>query len=866
MRLAEQRAMTDETSSAGNLPSRVGRYQITGALGFGAMGAVYKAFDPLIKRTLAIKTIRLDIPRQSPQYASFIERFNREARISGTLSHPNIVTLFDIGEEGGLPFLAMEYVDGCTIASVLEAGTRFKPEKVIGLVSQVAAALDYAHSRGVVHRDIKPSNLIVYEDDKVKVTDFGIAKLADSEITHAGVLLGTPSYMSPEQAMGEKLDGRSDIFSLGVCAFEMLSGQQPFPGANVTAILYKLVHVDPIEPPDLEVNGLVPQKWHDVFHEVLAKKPEDRYQTAGAFVQDLEYCLGAWFTGLGQETIRIPAEETAETATISVAADPEPKTSQTMPLVVPQAGLVLEAAPKAPDAAAAKPMPQAAVEAEAATMVFKTGALGAQAGPTASLPAPQPATENDAATVMLKTGALGSKAGPTASLPAPQPATENDAATVMLKTGALGSKAGPTASLPAPQPATENDAATVMLKTGALGSKAGAAAPVQDADDDAATVVLGPSPEDAIPAGVVTAPPLPGPAEAQGAARVTEATLQQVSLSTVAGSRDHPAEPMTRGSGLRWVLTGAALVLVVAASVAGLVRWQRSRVPAPAETLPPDTTPMAPPPPATTLASPVAAAGSLHVESSPPRARVLLNREPRGTTPLDLAALPFGSYEVRVEQNGFDPQTRTVVLSAEQPDARTSVSLARSVALTASAEILSDPAGAAVAIDGRPAGRTPLRAATMRPGSHRLELALDGYVSWSGALDVVAGQKGRVEVRLQRSPQPAATPAPEVVDLARVYRSDEVDTAPRKLSGSSPSYPSDRGAPRLKSGQKVSVMVQFVVTEVGEIQDLKVVESGGALLDEVVVAAVRTWKFQPATKRGTRVKAQTVFKQTFLGG
>ncbi len=154
----------------------------------------------------------------------------------------------------------------------------------------------------------------------------------------------------------------------------------------------------------------------------------------------------------------------------------------------------------------------------------------------------------------------------------------------------------------------------------------------------------------------------------------------------------------------------------------------------------------------------------------------------------------------------------------------------------------------------------------MRPGSHRLELELDGYVKWSGAIDVVAGQKGRVEVRLRRAPAPVATPTPSVVDLARVYRSDEVDAAPRKLSGASPSYPSDRGRHGSSPAREVSVMVQFVVTETGEIQDLKVVESGGALLDEVVVAAVRNWKFQPAMKRGTRVKAQTTFKQTFLGG
>jgi len=249
----------DENNLADGMPSTIGRYKVLEGIGFGAMGAVYRAFDPLIKRPLAIKTIRLDIPRQSPQYKSFIERFYHEARISGTLSHPNIVTLFDIGEDGGVPYLAMEFVEGETIALLLERGTRFKPEKVIGLVSQIAAALDYAHSKGVIHRDVKPANLMLYEGDRIKVADFGIAKLVDAEMTQSGTLLGTPSYMSPEQAMGEKLDGRSDIFSLGVCAFEMLSGEQPFPGNNVTSILYKLVHVEPIEPVNLETDGLIPQ-------------------------------------------------------------------------------------------------------------------------------------------------------------------------------------------------------------------------------------------------------------------------------------------------------------------------------------------------------------------------------------------------------------------------------------------------------------------------------------------------------------------------------------------------------------------------------------------------------------------------------
>src|SRR5689334_4791613 len=357
----------DETPHAGEgMPGVIGRYQVLTSIGYGAMGAVYKAFDPLIKRTLAIKTIRLDIPRGSPQYKSFIDRFYHEARISGTLSHPNIVTLFDIGEEGGLPYLAMEFVDGETISSMVERGTRFDPERVIGLVSQMAAAIDYAHSRGVIHRDIKPSNLILAEGDRVKVTDFGIAKLADAEMTQSGALLGTPSYMSPEQAMGDKLDGRSDIFSLGICAFEMLSGEQPFPGTNVTSILYKLVHLPPVEPAALEMSGLVPQKWHEVFGRVLAKKPDDRYQTASAFVQDLELCLGSWFgSAMGEDgappTVLMSGAAAAAAQAASAAGPVESTTASIPPKVVAAAAAASATPPPAPKTPEPEPEPTAAM-------------------------------------------------------------------------------------------------------------------------------------------------------------------------------------------------------------------------------------------------------------------------------------------------------------------------------------------------------------------------------------------------------------------------------------------------------------------------------------------------------------------------
>jgi serine/threonine-protein kinase len=756
------------------VPTSIGRYQITGNLGYGAMGAVYKAFDPLIKRQLAIKTVRLDIPRSSPQYRSFIDRFQHEAQISGTLSHPGIVTLFDLGDENGDPFFAMEFVDGRTIADVLAEGTRFKPEKVIGLVSQVAAALDYAHSRGVVHRDIKPANLILYDDDKVKVTDFGIAKLQDADITHSGALLGTPSYMSPEQAMGEKLDGRSDIFSLGVVAFEMLSGQQPFPGPNVTSILYKLVHTDPIEPPGLELLGLVPQKWREVFQKVLSKKPENRYQTASSFVQDLEYCLGSWFTGLGDEdTVAIaPIAEgrVDDTVTLLAIDDLKPGVApddiETVLIPrVPAPAAPLVAPPPMPVAAAASAAPVLAREAQEETIVLAPGGVDA----------------------------LASAANTTLA---------------MERSAALAEPFQP---------------ATVITST-----------------EDTAIIP---------------------PAAAQTQPDPFAAPRPPMSPSAATPARPRSARP---GVPLPLALGAVAALLALVALGAWALRPRAADVGAttPA-TVPPVTEPAKPVVPSETAA---AATGSLRVVSEPAGARVTINGEARGRTPLELGELAFGRYDVRVEQAGFGAEARKVELLAGSPAAELRVTLKpRAVPTTGSAEVVSTPSGAVVSVDGIAVGQTPIKELKLAAGKRRLEVALAGHESWTSLLDVVAGQSGRVDVKLKEKPAPPPTPEP--VDVTRVYPNEagQVDTPARKLSGASPSYPSSR-APRLKSGQRVSVLVRFVVTETGEVGDVTVVESVSKLVDDVVVAAVKGWKYEPATKGGVKVKVETNFRQTFMGG
>jgi serine/threonine-protein kinase len=831
----------DEPKFAEQMPQTIGRYKVQESIGFGAMGAVYKAFDPLIKRTLAIKTIRLDIPRQSPQYKSFIERFYHEARISGTLSHPNIVTLFDIGEEGGVPYLAMEFVEGETISSLIEKGVRFHPEKVISLVSQIASALDYAHSKGVIHRDIKPSNVILFDGDRVKVTDFGIAKLVDAEMTQGGTLLGTPSYMSPEQAMGEKLDGRSDIFSLGVCAFEMLSGEQPFPGNNVTSILYKLVHVDPIEPASLEMNGLVPQKWHEVFNKVLAKKPDDRYQTASEFVQDLEYCLGSWFgAAVGDETIAEPPAAAMD-ATVTVSRPPAPPKPAAPPKPVPPP--------------VAKPE-----EGTEATVLMKAGS------PPKPAPTAPPKAEEVEATVVMKAGkpAPSAAAPPAPAPPAPEPPP---AKTIMMDSSQLPSVAPPQRRTPAapveatvampslgPSEKTQMMEVTVKAERKPLPPPVSAEtvrAPVPPA---AETVRRAPRPVPPAPPAVppVAKPPVPPPQTVEAPSPVPEEA------------------PRRSGVPAGLIVGGAALVFLLAAVVAGIAVWrhmQTSTGPSPSAspTVAPSAGPTAGPGP---TPSPAPVLGTLHVETQPPGASVTLNGEARGVTPLDIADLPLGTYEVKLELKGYETKTQSTELSAAAAAGEVKLTMSRLSPALGVADILSTPFGATVTVDGNAMGATPITDLKLKLGSHRLEFAKEGYETYSETLKVEAGKHASIDAKLRAIPRPtpAPTPNPDVVDTSKVYANlaSEVDNLAKKLSGKSISYPEN--APRLKSGDSVSVTVSFVVTDGGDVADIKVLESGGKVLDEAVTAAVRTWKYQPATKKGVKVKAGITFKQTFRAG
>ncbi len=328
-----------------------GRYQLREELGRGAMGVVYKAHDPTIGRNVAVKTMRLAEAHTGLTHDELIARFGVETRAAGLLTHPNIVVVYDAGEDSGLFYITMEFVQGRSLQALIDEKQMFPLPRVLKIMEQAGSALDFAHQNNVVHRDIKPANIMMTGDDVVKITDFGTAKILQKGATQTGAILGTPSYMSPEQVKGKPVDGRSDIFSLGVILYELVTGEKPFPGQNVTTVIYKIVNEEPI--PACELDESIHPGLNYVITKALNKDPEQRYQTCRELVADLRNYKSLGEDGNESATVVMPgrsrpkaveeviarqraAKETPPPPVVRVQPEPEPPApSVTRPLPRP---------------------------------------------------------------------------------------------------------------------------------------------------------------------------------------------------------------------------------------------------------------------------------------------------------------------------------------------------------------------------------------------------------------------------------------------------------------------------------------------------------------------------------------------------
>jgi len=312
---------------------KAGRYELREELGRGAMGVVYRAHDPVIGRDVAVKTMHLSEAGTGMSREELVSRFQTEARAAGLLTHPNIVVVFDAGEEEGIFYITMELVEGRSLQTMLDGRQVFSLPRVMRLMEQVCSALDFAHQRNVVHRDIKPANLMLTSDDTVKITDFGTAKILQIGTAQTSHVMGTPSYMSPEQVKGKPVDGRSDVFSLGVILYELMTGEKPFPGQNITTVIYKIINEDPIPPRSLD--STIHPGLSAVITRALAKEPSARYQTCQELLDALKHYHDATSA---DTTARMPYGKVANGQGTRVAHQPVRPSSPapSAPVIAPE--------------------------------------------------------------------------------------------------------------------------------------------------------------------------------------------------------------------------------------------------------------------------------------------------------------------------------------------------------------------------------------------------------------------------------------------------------------------------------------------------------------------------------------------------
>ena len=370
--------------------STLGKYEIRHEIGRGAMGVVYEGYDPMIKRIVALKTIRAD-QLAGAEGPNVIARFRREAQAAGRLNHPNIVSIYEFGEDAGTWFIAMEKIEGRELKQCFETNERFTTADIVRIMSQVLDALDYSHRQGVIHRDIKPANIFLLPGGVVKVGDFGIAHIETSNLTQVGAVMGTPSYMSPEQIMGLPVDGRSDLFSAGVILYQFLTGERPFVG-SATTTMQKVLKEDPLPPSSLNVQA--PAGMDAVVRKALAKRPEDRFQTAREFADALRAAAPGVSAAAADPTLVSAADATV--------------------LAAPTAAAPLAHAAPAPSAAAVPAEKKSQTAAIAVAIGVAVVAIGAVAWYVAQRPSAAPA-------VTTQAQSAPAAPQPTPAMPTPAP-------------------------------------------------------------------------------------------------------------------------------------------------------------------------------------------------------------------------------------------------------------------------------------------------------------------------------------------------------------------------------------------------------------------------------------------------------------
>ena len=678
--------------------TKAGRYEITGELGRGAMGVVYRANDPVIGRTVAVKTLQLSEAGTGLTRPELLARFQTEARAAGLLTHPNIVVVFDAGEEDGIFFITMELVEGKSLQALLDSGQLFPLPRILRIMEQTCSALQFAHDRNIVHRDIKPANLMLTPDDTVKVTDFGTAKILQfGTVQQTAHVMGTPSYMSPEQVKGKVVDGRSDIFSLGVLLYEMVTGEKPFPGQNITTVIYKIVNEEPVAPRQLDPS--IHPGLNAVILKALTKEPSQRYQSC----RDL-------FDDLRNYRLLPTVENPNATLPLSIGGSQQPAATQYLDSQLAQTSPALNSRASSPSQT---------------PVVRRTGALPVQAPP------PEPKKSSAVATVLAAILLLAVIVfGAQKIRPVFQAARKTH------------QSAAGDATSDSVQPSAEAASAAPDSVNQDKSASAASTIPVSSPDNSSASV----NPQ---PVRTVATPPASKPAPAAAAN----------SLSASAAEYKGRLEQVVAEKHLRLSIKGTASTLTLSgklrpAEYNDLLKFLRN---APAgvqvvDNIQYDDSVVAASAGSEPAGHPAAIPGhaAVHIITNIVGATAYLGANSAAArqceTPCSFSGLPPGDYNLQVMKSGFQPvQTALQLRSGDSIDQRIQLEpLAQGLLVS------SNPAGADVFINGdKQSGQTPVTL-PLAPGKYNLVLRLSGYDAYSNQVEVHYDGQAKVNAELHQ--------------------------------------------------------------------------------------------------------------------
>jgi TonB family protein len=808
------------------------KYKIISKIGSGGFGDVYLGEHLALRRKVAIKILHGTYSAQQ----DLVKRFQREARSAASLSHPNIIDIYDVGEGEGLYYFVMKYIEGETLAQRMQRGTQMPAAEAVHLVRQIADALAYAHENDVVHRDIKPANVMLDAFNRALLMDFGVARVQfEGNLTKTGTILGTPHYLPPEQPLGKPVDGRSDIYSLGIMFYEMLSGRLPFQDENSISLIFK--HINEIPP---SLSSLVPELHPElsrIVHKMIEKLPDNRFQHAGEISEALQTLSGVYpaptpvpirkstpSVGRDTEQLILLAQEHLEQNKMSKALEIYSVVSKREPKNDTVRGKIDE------------------ILSRLLMRVEDHISLGEFGSAREILRQLEPLASND-----IRVSALRKK------IAAGETASSDDKETELKQFDAPLESSRRSSSAMASAPEEDASSAPTIIpsnpKLQEILRNTGARITSEDRKEvfdrlreiDAALTTgtegdTEPTPEVQTmkvpeqPAAKKIQPPIAGKKSLFDAKRIAVFLLFGALL-------------LGALMGISWLLNMQSQGTDSSSQISFLRKLAQSK-----ETPEKPTT------------------GKISVTSTPVGAKVFLGEDEKGVTPFQLPDMPFGKYVVKLKLDGYKDMQQEIELNEAAPAADVTATLEAATVVVGSLQVDSTPPGAHIIIKSRALGVTPKKLENLNPGKYTITLKMDGYFDYSSTVKVDEGQAATLTAQLQEIPkqeQPVEQkPAePELKAGTLVELTDPGVTPPRSVKKTSLDYSK---APRDLKKYQGTVKMSLLISETGNVIDVKVTQSAQPILDQAAISLVKEWTYEPAKKQGVPVRVWLPSTITFV--